>query len=87
MDFSLFKLFGLEATYHDYDCYNGLLPALKSARAASTSLKEVRFNFLVVVTAEPYSLSVTVTCDGLPKATDEASDSSVNVAVTCDKSD
>ena len=30
---------------------------------------------------------VTVTCDGLPKAMDEASDSSVNVAVTCAKSE
>ena len=37
------------------------LYAMMSASAASTSLKEVRFNFLVVVTAEPYSFSVTVT--------------------------
>jgi hypothetical protein len=60
---------------------------MMSASAESTSLKEVRFNFLVVETAEPYSLSVTVTCDGLPKAIEETSDDSVNVDVACAKSE
>jgi hypothetical protein len=58
-----------------------------SARAESTSLKEVRFNFLVVVTAEPYSLSVTVTCEGLPRAIEETSEVSVNVPVAVERSE
>ena len=63
------------------------LYAMMSASAASTSLKEVRFNFLVVVTAEPYSLSVTVTCDGLPRAIEETSEVSVSVEVAAAKSE
>jgi hypothetical protein len=57
------------------------LYAMMSARAESTSLKEVRFSFFVVVTAEPYSLRVTVTWLGLPSAIDETSDSSARVDV------
>ena len=60
---------------------------MMSASAASTSLKEVRFSFFVVVTAEPYSFSVTVTCDGLPNAMLDTSDYSVSVEVACAKSE
>jgi hypothetical protein len=49
---------------------------MMSASAESTSLNEVRFNFFVVVTAEPYSFSVTVTCDGLPSAMLDTSEDS-----------
>jgi hypothetical protein len=52
-----------------------------SARAVSTSLKEVILSFLVVVTAEPYSLSVTVIWLGLPRAIEDTSVDSVNVDV------
>jgi hypothetical protein len=58
-----------------------------SARAESTSLKEVRFSFFVVVTAEPYSFRVTVTCEGLPNAMEDTSDVSVNVDVACARSE
>jgi hypothetical protein len=58
-----------------------------SASAESTSLKEVRFSFFVVVTAEPYSFRVTVTCEGLPRAMEDTSDVSVNVEVACAKSE
>ena len=57
---------------------------MMSARAESTSLNEVRFNFFVVVTAEPYSFSVTVTCDGLPSAMLETSEDSGKSSIKID---
>jgi len=59
---------------------------MMSARAESTSLNEVRFNFFVVVTAEPYSFSVTVTYDGLPSTMLKTSKDSLNIKVAYAKS-
>jgi hypothetical protein len=60
---------------------------MMSARAESTSLNDVRLNFFVVVTAEPYSLRVTVTCDGLPRAIEDTSEVSVSVDVAALRSE